>query len=150
MTETLNYDPTPADQPEFSDDELDSLEVAERLGQEESDLYAGKFENAEELENAYLELQRKLGVDDDDDVEYAEDEEEIEYDEDVAASVQIMQDASDEYYANEGRLSEETMEQFAQMNSRDLVEAYMAIYENQPETVGQAQDYPDLSDADMN
>ena len=65
MTETLNYDPTPADQPEFSADELDSSEVAEKLGEQESELYAGKYENAEQLEEAYLELQKKLGSDDD-------------------------------------------------------------------------------------
>ena len=58
MTETLNYDPTDPDAPEFSEDEQDSLEVAEKLGQEESELYAGKFENAEELENAYLNYRR--------------------------------------------------------------------------------------------
>jgi len=63
MTETLSYNPTEANAPEFSDDEQNSLEVAERLGQQEADLYAGKFENAEELENAYLELQRKMGSD---------------------------------------------------------------------------------------
>ena len=66
MTETLSYDPTPADQPEFSAEERSSLEVAEKLGQQESALYAGKFENAEELENAYLNLQKKLGGGDDD------------------------------------------------------------------------------------
>lgn len=44
MTETLNYDPTPADQPEFSEEEQDSLRVAEELGEKESELYAGKFE----------------------------------------------------------------------------------------------------------
>ena len=43
MTETLSYNPTEANAPEFSDDEQNSLEVAERLGQEESDLYAGKI-----------------------------------------------------------------------------------------------------------
>ena len=58
MTETLNYDPTDPDAPELSEDEQDSLEVAEKLGQQESELYAGKFENAEELEKAYVELQK--------------------------------------------------------------------------------------------
>ena len=38
MTEKLTYDPTPADAPEFSEDEQDSLRVAEKLGQEESDI----------------------------------------------------------------------------------------------------------------
>ena len=63
MTEKLTYDPTPADAPELSEDEQNSLEVADKLQQEEAELLAGKFKNAEELENAYLELQKKLGSD---------------------------------------------------------------------------------------
>ena len=95
MTETLSYDPTPADQPEFSAEEQDSLKVAEELGQKESELYAGKFENAEELENAYLQLQKKLGSDDDVD-DTTLDQDEGEYPEDVADSVAVMMDASEE------------------------------------------------------
>ena len=66
MTETLPYNPAVANQPEFTSDEQNSLEVAEKLGQQESELYAGKVENEEELENAYLELQRKMGSGDTD------------------------------------------------------------------------------------
>ena len=148
MTETLNYDPSDPDAPEFSEDEQDSLKVAEKLGEEESELYAGKFENAEELENAYLELQKKLGSsDDDDEVEDTTlDEDEEPYDEATLAGVETIQDASDEYYANEGYLSEETMEKFAQMDSRDLVNAFVAIQENADPDA----QYPDLSDAEMN
>ena len=148
MTETLNYDPTDPDAPEFSEDEQNSLEVAEKLGQQESELYAGKFENAEELENAYLELQRKLGSDDDDDEveDTTLDEDEIEYDEATVEGINTIQDASDEYYENEGNLSAETMEKFGQMDARDLVNAFMAIQENSDP----ADSYPDLSDAEMN
>ena len=64
MTEKLTYDPTPADAPELSEDEQNSLEVADSLQKEEVDLLAGKFQNAEELENAYIELQKKLGSQD--------------------------------------------------------------------------------------
>ena len=151
MTETLNYDPTPADQPEFSEDEQNSLEVAEKLGQQESELYAGKFENAEELENAYLELQKKLGSGDtDDEVEDTTlDEDEIEYDEAVVEGVGLIQDASNEYYANDGNLSQDTMDRFAEMSSKDLVEAYMAIQENDPNAAN-AQPSADLTDSEMN
>ena len=69
MTEKLTYDPTPADAPEFTEDEQDSLAVAEKLGQEESELYAGKYQSAEELEEAYINLHKKLGTYDEDDVE---------------------------------------------------------------------------------
>ena len=147
MTETLNYDPTDPDAPEFSEDEQNSLEVAEKLGQEENELLAGKYKNAEDLEAAYLELQKKLGSDDDDEVEDTTlDEDEVELDEATAAGVNLIQDASEEYYENDGAISAETMEEFAQMDSRDLVNAFVAIQENSPESVGQG---PDLTDAEM-
>ena len=58
---TLTYDPTPADQPEFTEDEQNSLAVGEQLAQQEQQLLAGKYADAQELEKAYLELQGKLG-----------------------------------------------------------------------------------------
>jgi len=58
---TLTYDPTPADQPEFSEEEQESLAVGEQLAQEQNELLAGKFEDAAQLERAYIELQQKLG-----------------------------------------------------------------------------------------
>ena len=148
MTEKLTYNPTPADAPEFSADEQNSLEVAEKLGQQEADLYAGKFENAQELENAYLELQRKLGSNDDDEVEDTTlDEDEVDYDEATVAGIELITEASDEYYANEGQVSAETMQKFQEMSSSDLVNAYMAIQENNPDQGGYS---PDLTDAEMN
>jgi hypothetical protein len=59
---TLTYDPTPADQPEFTEDEQNSLAVGEQLAQQEQQLLAGKYADAQELEKAYLELQGKLGA----------------------------------------------------------------------------------------
>ena len=67
MTEKLTYDPTPADAPEFTEEEQDSLRVADELGEKENELLAGKYQNAEELEEAYLNLQRKLGSSHEDD-----------------------------------------------------------------------------------
>ena len=88
MTETLTYNPTPADAPELSADEQNSLEVAEKLGEEEAKQYAGKFENAEELEKAYIELQKKLGSDEKEEGEKPEvekpEEKEEKFDEDIS------------------------------------------------------------------
>ena len=76
MTEKLTYDPTPADAPEFTEEEQDSLRVADELGEKENELLAGKYQNAEELEEAYLNLQKKLGSqNEDDEVEDNEDKE---------------------------------------------------------------------------
>jgi len=143
MTETLNYDPTDPNAPEFSEDEQNSLEVAEKLGQEEAKQYAGKFNNAEDLEDAYLELQKKLGSNDEDTEVDTLDETE----EEVSPGVSLITDASEEYYANEGKLSTETMERFGEMSSQDLVNAYMEIQANNPNP---QQEYGDLTDAEMN
>tara|TARA_R100000700_G_scaffold30520_1_gene37511 strand:- start:317 stop:1108 length:792 start_codon:yes stop_codon:yes gene_type:complete len=150
MTEKLTYDPTPADAPEFTEDEQNSLEVAEKLGQEEAELYAGKFENAEELENAYLELQKKLGSRDEDDDEVEDTTlDEDEYPEEVADGVNLITQASEEYFENEGAISEETMERFKEMSSSELVEAYMAIRDRNPDVDGGGYS-ADLTDAEMN
>jgi len=149
MTEKLTYDPTPADAPEFTEEELNSLEVAEELGEQENELLAGKYQNAEELEEAYLNLQKKLGSQDDDDETeeaYLDDDE---YPEDVADGVDLIQTASEEYWENEGQISEETMERFTEMSSSELVEAYMAIRDRNPDIEGGGES-PDLTDAEMN
>jgi len=151
MTEKLTYDPTPADAPEFTEEEQNSLEVAEKLGQEENELLAGKYQNAEELEEAYLNLQQKLGSRDEDDNDEVEDTtfDEDEYPEEVAEGVDLITQASEEYFENDGAISEETMERFKEMSSSELVEAYMAIRDRNPDIDGGGYS-EDLTDAEMN
>ena len=58
-------------------DEQDSLAVGEKLVAEQEQLLAGKYKDAEQLEKAYIELQKKLGDKDDvqkDNQETAEEE----------------------------------------------------------------------------
>lgn len=98
---TLTYDPTPADQPEFTPEEQDSIAVGEQLEQQEKQLLAGKYENAQELEKAYVELQRKLGgqpEDEESDVseeaeqETEEETEEVEETEEEETTVTLTQE----------------------------------------------------------
>ena len=143
MTEKLTYDPTPADAPELTEDEQNSLEVADKLGKEENELLAGKYRNAEELESAYLELQKKLGSSD----EETETTTTEETEEDWSDGAQVIADASKEYFDNERKLSAETMQKFTEMSSTDLVTAYMEIQKNAPAPQEAA---ADLTDAEMN
>ena len=143
MTEKLTYDPTPADAPEFTEDEQNSLEVADKLGQEENELLAGKYKDAEELEQAYLELQKKLGSSDEEAEVDTVEEKETEW----SGGAQVIADASEEYFANDGKLSAETMQKFTEMSSTDLVNAYMEIQKNSPAPQEAA---TDLTDAEMN
>jgi hypothetical protein len=115
-------------------------------------LLAGKYENAQQLEKAYLELQTKLGSnesDSDAEVDDAEDySEETEEAEDLSPVQQVIQDASTEWYAN-GELTEETLDQFKSMNSTELVEAYLAMQDTDalPEMGSEGRD---LSDQEVN
>ena len=94
---TLTYDPTPADQPEFTAEEQDSIAVGEQLEQQEQQLLAGKYTNAQELEKAYVELQRKLGTPDEEQVEEPVDEtESTEETEQVEETEQEVEETEEE------------------------------------------------------
>ena len=82
MAETLTYDNTP-DAEVLTEEEQDSLRVGEELQQEQEELLAGKYKNAEELEKGYLELQEKLGSNETEEEEYEEEYEEGEEDLDI-------------------------------------------------------------------
>ena len=60
MAETLTVNDTPEAEG-LSPEEQDSLQVGEEMAEKQGELLAGKYKNAEDLESAYLELQKKLG-----------------------------------------------------------------------------------------
>ena len=68
----------PAAQPgELNAEEQNSLEIGEQLEAEQQTLLAGKYDSTEQLEQAYLELQQKLGSSEEEgDSEEQQDEEE--------------------------------------------------------------------------
>ena len=139
MAETLSYDNAP-DADVLSAEEQDSLKVGEELVAEQEGLLAGKYKSAEELESAYLSLQKKLGQQEDEEVDYESSDEGYEEDEetdeevsDYAPAVSLINDASEEYYANDGQLSEETIQSFSEMSSTDLVNAYLEIQAKNPQ-----------------
>lgn len=61
MAETFTMHETPANPEILNSDEKDSLAVAESLEGGEQPLLAGKFKDPQALEQAYVELQKKLG-----------------------------------------------------------------------------------------
>ena len=88
MAETFTMNETPANPEILNSDEKESLAIAESLEQGEQSLLAGKFKDPQALEQAYVELQKKLGEPRDevptpeDEGEPAEDEPEEEADDD--------------------------------------------------------------------
>ena len=83
MAEILSYDNTP-DTEGLSEEEQNSLEVGEKLVAEQEGLLAGKYKNAEDLEAAYLSLQKKLGQTEEEETETVGEREEEETDEEVS------------------------------------------------------------------
>ena len=148
MAEENTFTVTDA-QPEtevLTEEEQDSLAVGEKLVAEQEGLLAGKYKNAEDLEAAYLSLQQKLGEgnnagtlqeegqqgNQDEEVEAKEKSEEKEEATEATPAQALILEASDEYYKNDGVLSEKTIEKFSSMSSQDLVNAYMEVQKNAP------------------
>ena len=110
----------------LTEEEQDSLDVGEKLVTEQEGLLAGKYKSAEELEKAYKELESKLGQQNTE--EKAEPEPETQPETtSLSDNADIITTASDEYYANDGKLSPETLEKFKGMSSQDLVDAYLEV-----------------------
>ncbi len=74
---TMTYDASESTG-ELTAEEQESLAVGEKMQQEEAQLLAGKYKDAEELEKAYIELQSKLGKEPATDEAKAEPEEQAE------------------------------------------------------------------------
>ena len=128
-------------------EEQEALEIGEQLAEAENQLLAGKYESAQQLEQAYIELQKKLGAQEGEE-EPQEEEQEVEQEQEVEVSeaASFIGSASAEFAEN-GQLSAETMEKFNSMSSQDLVNAYIESQANAPQ---QQQQSSDLSEAEVN
>ena len=140
---TLTYDPTPADQPEFNEQEQEAIAIGEQAEAEQQQMLAGKFKDAEALEQAYIELQKKLGTNEaDTDAQEAEPQEEQlqEQEEEVNPNFELLNKASEEFYSNDGQVSAETLEELGKLDSNELIGAYISLQ-------GQQQQSNDITDA---
>ena len=105
MAETFTMNETPANPEVLNSDEKESLAIADSLEQgDEQPLLAGKFKDPQALEQAYVELQKKLG-EPRDEVQTSEDEGESTEDE----------PESEEGGSEEEGLTERQAEQLMQM-----------------------------------
>ena len=150
MTDTLTIDATPqaevvdsVDGVELTAEEQDSLQVGEQIQDQQEQLLAGKYKDAQDLEKAYIELQKKLGEKSEPDTQESESEaetvdeksteEESEDSPELSPAAELISSANDEFYENDGKLSSETLDKFNSMSSQDLVQAYMEMQSNAPD-----------------
>ena len=151
MSETLSYQPettteTIADN--LTPEEQDSLAVGEKMQAAEDNLLAGKYKDAQELEKAYVELQKKLG-EKEQDTEQATEEQPDDKPQ-LSEGASLITSASDEYYANGNKLSDETMAKFSAMSSQDLIKAYMEVQKTPEFQQQQSAPAADITPAQVN
>jgi len=123
---TLTYDPTESQEGEFSEEEQESIKVGEALEEQQQQLLAGKFKDAEDLESAYIELQKKLGDPSRDEPEAEADTtepEEKEEEKETEVDSAFLDKLWDE--AQKDGVSEETMKELEEMASTDLAKMYL-------------------------
>ena len=114
---TLTYQPDPT-QPEFTEDELDSLQVGEQMQQEEAQLLAGKYQSAEELEKAYVELQQRFSSGERGEPEEEPQEQEEVVDPETDLMETLWNEAQDEW-------TEDTLTKLRDSDPVDIAQAYL-------------------------
>jgi len=133
MSETLTSTDAPADQPELNADEQESLAIAEANEGEQQQLLAGKFDSPQSLEQAYLELQKKLGESREEEPEADEPEEqeseEDDDDDDESPDGQLTEAQADQLYKMVGgeKAYDSMMEWAGQNLSNEEIEMYDSV-----------------------
>ena len=160
MAETLTYDAgtdTVTTSENLTEAEQESLAVGEEMEAQQEQFLAGKYKNAEDLEKAYVELQKKLGGEgtedseptrdsdvSDDGEETSEEKEETKED---SPALALVNEAAAEYWDNDKSLSEDTMAKLGEMSGQDLLAAYLQAQEANP--MDQAPEVSDLTTTDI-
>lgn len=141
MAETLTYDNTP-DTEVLTPDEQDSLEIGEKMVAEQEGLLAGKYKDPQELEKAYLELQTKLGSNEQETSEEVEIEPEGKKEE---KEDEVTSDLLDRLWdeAQGKNYKDETLKELSEMSSRDLAQMHLKYradnQQTQPQVISEQQ-----------
>ena len=116
-------------------DEQDSLKVGEAMVEAQDELLAGKYKDAQELEKAYVELQKKLGdkgsedsTEARDSEDYEEDEYEEDYEDEDEADVDTSQDGIlDQLWeeANGDEFSDDTLQALQELDSAEIADMHL-------------------------
>ena len=128
---TLTYNPHETPEGELTAEEQESLAIGEQAMSAQEELLAGKFRDAEELEQAYIELQKKFSSRDTTEEKTEEPQQEVEETVDEEPTqVNILETLWEE--GNNGEFSEETLKSLASMSSTDVAKMYLE-YRSQAE-----------------
>ena len=154
MAVNLTYDPSNDPETIEAEDQRDAeaLEIGEQLAEEQDKLLAGKYKDAEDLEAAYIELQKKLGSNEEETAEETVDEAEDVDEEDPFKDDpqgQTVFQAATEMNEN-GELSQDTLDSLKEMTAADFVDAMSRIEENDDDSAPAVTESAGLTNSDIN
>ena len=141
MAETLTMNETPADNPEFTQEEMDSLKVGEEMETQQEQLLAGKYKSAEDLESAYIELQKKLGepkeeASNETEETVSEETTEESKEEETKDKESSVLDSLWEQRNNKDGFSQDVLKELASTNPGELAKEYLRYRQtNQPQSL---------------
>ena len=137
MAETLTFENTQETTTldNLNADEQDSLQVGEAMVEAQDELLAGKYKDAQELEKAYVELQKKLGdkgAKDSSEAGDSEDSEEVESQKNSKDEEEADVDTSKDGLldtlweeANGEEYSKETLAELQKLDSADIADMHL-------------------------
>lgn len=136
MAETMTYDPgtdTVTTENNLTESEQESLAIGEEMANQQEQMLAGKYENAQQLEKAYIELEKKLGgkseedstEDTQDSTEASDKSENEETSNDAAPNFAFLDDFYDQASSEKGEISKEVLDKIGQMSTVDFAQQYL-------------------------
>jgi hypothetical protein len=132
MANELTLNPLDEQDGQLSADEQESLEIGERLAQEEEQLLAGKYKSTEDLERGYLELQKRLSSKQQDEAPEEADQPEEDQPEEASLYDVIMESF------RQGQWDQGTVNKVSKMDPIDV--ANMFLQNQQQAPVASAED----------
>ena len=156
MAETMTYDAgtdTVSSSENLTPDEQDSLQVGEAMEEQQEQMLAGKYKNAQELENAYIELEKKLGEKSEPtSTEESSDEPEAEAKTDTDEKKEspdgyaFLEDLYEQASSEKGEISKEMLSKLDGMSKQDIIQNFLQF---RADAQSKYQPIPDLSKQDV-
>ena len=133
MAETMTYDAgtdTVSTSENLTPDEQDSLQVGEAMEEQQESMLAGKYKNAQELENAYIELEKKLGeksgeVSEEPSSDEPQAEEKSDTPDESPDGFAFLEDLYEQASSEKGEISKEMVDKLSNMSKQDIIQNFL-------------------------
>lgn len=156
MAETMTYDPgtdTVTTENNLTSEEKESLAVGTEMENQQEQALAGKYKNAQELEKAYIELEKKLGEkseptseEESSDEPQAEEKSDTDNEPNDVNDFAFLDDFYKQASSEKGDVSNEMIEKISKMSNQDLAKNFLQWRQD---AESRYMPIPEMSDQDV-